>query len=320
MQTKFGDDGKRDLEEKYFRQKLTIQIKNGKNKGKITTVYNKFTSSGVYDIRYKKGNQIFIEGNKITGAKRDTFVVVILAILFGLFLLIGGSSGILTILSLILNMGAFFFVIYLYTKGMNILFTTIPMTIFFTAMLLFFMYGKSSRTYLSFISTIITVAMVTTITSIVILIGDSIDFDFMDYLIQPYSPLDATYILISEILVGSLGAIMDVVVTMIMTVDQIAETGISPGRKEFISSCRNLGDDLAGTMIGLMFFTNIAAGIPFFMLALRNGIAFRTIIKHHMFFELLRFLTGSIGVILAIPISAFVAIYFCKIKGEKKKW
>lgn len=310
IKTKVNSDGNRDFEEKYYSQTIKVVIKNGENKGKALYLKNDFTSSGVYDMKYKKGDQLFIEGNKITGVKRDTYVVLVLSTLFGLFLMVGGASGILTIFSLIANLLAFFFVIYLYTKGINILYATIPMTIFFTGMLLFFMYGRNIKTYLSFFSTLITVFLVTGISLISIKFGSTIDFDFMEYLNQPYTQIDATYILLSEILIGSLGAVMDIVVTMTITVDQIYKTGISPGKKDFISSCRNLGDDLVGTMIGLMFFTNIAAGIPFFMLALRNGIPFLTIIKHNMFFDLMRFLTGSIGIVLAIPISSGIAIYF----------
>ena len=140
------------------------------------------------------------------------------------------------------------------------------MSIFFTAMLLFFMYGKNIRTYLSFFGTIVTVLITLAISALVIRFGDKIDYDFMDYLLMPYSQRDATFIFMSEILVGCLGAVMDVVVTVVMTVDQISETAVAPGKKQFIASCRAVGDDLIGTMTALMFFTNIAACLPNFIL------------------------------------------------------
>ena len=112
---------------------------------------------------------------------------------------------------------------------------------------------------------------------------------------------------------------MDVVVTMIMTVDQISETAEAPGRKEFISSCREVGDDLVGTMITLMFFTNIAASMPNIILSMRNGIGFRTILRYNSFFELARFLTGSISVVLAIPISGAIAIYYYRKTCQRER-
>ncbi len=326
---------------------------NGKYKGKIVTLTNEYGKSEVYDTKYSKGDRVFIEQIKhtsksgagaaaastsksgagaaaastsksgatlmgnISGTKRDWLVAIVLTILFGLFLLVGGKKGALTILSLVLNMGAFYVVLLLYTKGTNILAMTIPMTIFFTAMLLFFMHGRSEKTMLSFVATIITILATTAIAAIVIHFGERIDYDFMDYLNQPYDQDDANLIFISEILVGCLGAVMDVVVTMVMTVDQITETGMAVTRRNYIDSCRAVGDDLVGTMINLMLFTNIAACIPRFILFMRNGIAFTTILKYNVFFELARFLTGSIGVVLAIPVSAALAIWYYRKKVAK---
>lgn len=342
---KENDDGDHTYKEKYIRQDIEAQLVNGKHKGHRVHLTNKYEKSRVYTTGYSKGDKIFVDnlsyvdsdrhkdtasaklsngstarksfdGGKayaltgsVAGAKRDTFVVMALAVLFGLFLLVGGSHGLLTIFSLLLNMGAFYVVLILHSKGTNILFTTIPMSIFFTAMLLFFMYGKNIRTYLSFFGTVITILITMLLSALVINFGGKIDYDFMDYLTMPYSQRDATFIFLSEILVGSLGAVMDVVVTIVMTVDRISATAIAPERKDFIASCRAVGDDLIGTMTALMFFTNIAACLPNFILSLRNGIAFRTILRYNTFFETARFLTGSIAIVLAIPIASYIAIH-----------
>ena len=323
-----GDDGKHTYEEKYIRQSLKIKLLNGEKKGRILLSENRYEKSEVYTVKLSPGDKIFVEKISLQkgqlhglfgGVKRDTFVILVLVFLFGMFLLTGGKHGILTIFSLILNMAAFYLVLLLYLKGVNLLFTMIPMSIFFTAMLLFFMYGKNKRTYLSFAATIITVLITVIISTVIIYFGGQIDYDFMDYLIMPYSQRDAGFIFISEILVGCLGAVMDVVVTMIMTVDQISETAEAPGRKEFISSCREVGDDLVGTMITLMFFTNIAASMPNIILSMRNGIGFRTILRYNSFFELARFLTGSISVVLAIPISGAIAIYYYRKTCQRER-
>ena len=51
---------------------------------------------------------------------------------------------------------------------------------------------------------------------------------------------------------------------------------------------------------------------------MRNGIAFRTIIRYNLFFELARFLTGSISIVAAIPISAFVAVWWYGRKEQEE--
>ena len=329
VKTRTGFDGTHEYEEKYYEQTITAKLMNGIHKGKTVRLTNTYAESTVYDTKYKAGDDVFVESlesssndgpliGKVAGIKRDHYVVLVLTLLFGLFLLIDGKKGTLTIFSLVLNMIVFYYMLVLYNHGTNILALSIPMVIFFTAMLLFFMLGISEKTLLSFVATMITVAVTTAIAAIVMKFSE-IDYTFMDYLQQPFDPVDAGYIFLSELLIGCLGAIMDVVVTVIMTVNQMISHTPDLNSKTLIKSCRNVGDDVVGTMINIMFFTNIAASLPFFILSMRNGIAVLTILKYHVFFELARFLVGSIGVVLSIPISGFLAAYYYKQQRKAKK-
>ena len=329
VKTRTGFDGTHEYEEKYYEQTITAKLMNGIHKGKTVRLTNTYAESTVYDTKYKAGDDVFVESlesssndgpliGKVAGIKRDHYVVLVLTLLFGLFLLIDGKKGTLTIFSLVLNMIVFYYMLVLYNHGTNILALSIPMVIFFTAMLLFFMHGISEKTLLSFVATMITVAVTTAIAAIVMKFSE-IDYTFMDYLQQPFDPVDAGYIFLSELLIGCLGAIMDVVVTVIMSVNQMISHTPDLNSKTLIKSCRNVGDDVVGTMINIMFFTNIAASLPFFILSMRNGIAVLTILKYHVFFELARFLVGSIGVVLSIPISGFLAAYYYKQQRKAKK-
>ena len=327
VDSKKGFDGKREYVETYYQQTLTVEIRNGVHKGAIMKATHTCTSSGVYDTKYKKGDDVFVEkivagedgsfACNVTETKRDYVVATVAALLFTLFLLVAGKEGGLTIVSLVLNVVAFYVVLRLYLEGYNILFMTIPMVVFFTAMLLIFMHGNSRRTWVSLIAVLATAALTTAVASMV-LRHSTVDYMFMEYLIQPFDPVDAGYIFLAEILIGALGAIMDVVVTIVMTVDQIMLHNPDTSRKSLWKSCRAVGDDVVGTMLGIMFFANVAASIPFMMLCMRNGFSFLTILRYHTFFEIARFLTGSIGIVLSIPIATLVAVtWYQKRKAVK---
>lgn len=325
--SKKGFDGKREYEEKYYEQTLTVKIRNGVHKGGEMQAKHICASSGVYDTAYKKGDDVFVEKIEagedgiftcnVTETKRDYVVATVAALLFALFLLVAGKEGSMTIVSLVLNVAAFYVVLRLYLNGHNILFMTIPMVVFFTAMLLIFMHGWNRKTWVSLIAVLATAAVTTAIAAVV-LQHSNVDYNFMEYLIQPFDPVDAGYIFLAEILIGALGAIMDVVVTIVMTVDQIVLHNPEADKKSLWKSCRTVGDDVVGTMLGIMFFANVAASIPFMMLCMRNGFHFLTILRYHSFFELARFLTGSIGIVLSIPIAAFVAVTWYRLRKEGK--
>lgn len=326
QETKTGFDGTHTYEETYYLQKLSVEIRNGEHRGKILTAEHLCSSSGVYDTAYKKGDDVFVEKitvskddgliGSVTETKRDYIVAAVAALLFSLFLMVAGREGAMTIVSLLLNVVAFYLVLVLYLKGHNILFLTIPMVIFFTAMLLFFMHGINAKSIVSLAAVLITAALTTLIAAAVMFVS-TIDYEFMEYLIQPYDPVDAGYIFLAEILIGALGAIMDVVVTITMTVDQITLHNPSADKKSLWKSCRTVGDDVVGTMLGIMFFANVAASIPFIMLCMRNGFTFLTILRYHSFFELTRFLTGSIGIVLSIPVASFIAVAYYTRRQKK---
>ncbi len=325
-ESKTGFDGTREYEEKYYQQKMTIELKNGEHRGEILKAEHHCTSSGVYDTAYRKGDDVFVEkiavaedgsltGN-VTETKRDYIVATVAALLFSLFLAVAGRGGAMTIASLLLNVAAFYVALSLYLKGHNILYMTIPMVVFFTVMLLFFMHGNHRRTWVAFTAVIVTATLTTCIATMVLRFS-TVDYEFMEYLMQPYDPIDAGYIFLAEILIGALGAITDVVVTITITVDQIMEHQPDTDKKSLWKSCRTVGDDVVGTMLGIMFFTNVATSIPFIMLCMRNGFSFLTILRYHSFFELARFLTGSIGIVLSIPVAALIAVSYYKRKAVK---
>lgn len=323
--TQKGYEGR--YEEKYYNQQLIGEIKNGNFKGQKVYMENKCTKSGVYDTTYHKGDDVFIEkldnskNGKITATvsspKRDFYVATAIVSMLGFFILIGGSKSMLTVLSLALNLGCFYIVILLYFKGFNILLLSIPMVIIFAAMLLLFMYGRNIKTLLAFAATVITTTIPIIIAIISLKFSDNIDYDFLEYIIEPYDPLDAQNIFLAEIIVGCLGAVMDVVVTMIVTIEEITLANPNIDKKSIIKSCRNVGDEIVGTMIAIMFFTNLASDIPFFILSMRNGIAIRTILRYNYFFEIGRFLTGSIAIVLAIPIASLIGIMYYKRRIKK---
>lgn len=299
-------------EEKYYEQQINARLRNGKFAGKKVELKNQYAKSCVYDVKYNAGDYIFIDKlgeNKGSlrgipgGLKRDYIIAFSLMTLFILFIFIAGKDGLMTSLSLCLNLLVFYIVLCLYFKGFNILCLTIPMVIVFIFLLLVFLNGAGKITWIGFFSSVTVIMMVMLITRLVMAFSAKPDYDFMDFLIQPYSPLDAERIFISQIIIGCTGAVMDVTITVVITLTEIAARSDNISAKELFISSRNVGDDMVGTMIPVMFFTNIATDIPFFILSLRNSMTIHSIIVHHCFFAAARFLTGSIAVVISVPVA-----------------
>ena len=165
---------------------------------------------------------------------------------------------------------------------------------------------------MSLTATLAAVAVIGLISSALILLGPDLNYAFLDYIPEPYTQTEADLIFISEILMGGLGVIMDIAVTITATSSELI--GKNPGisRKSLLESCRQVGDDITGAMINVVFFTNVASVMPLFILSMRNDISFVTVIKNNTFFETARFLTGAIGIIITIPLSILAASFFIR--------
>ena len=66
------------------------------------------------------------------------------------------------------------------------------------------------------------------------------------------------------------------------------------------------------TMSNVLFFTYLAASLPIFVLAIRNGYSLNNYIRNSFSLEISRFLVGSIGIVMTIPISTFISIKIFK--------
>ena len=77
---------------------------------------------------------------------------------------------------------------------------------------------------------------------------------------------------------------------------------------EMISSCKTIGKDILPTMINVLFYTYLCSTLSVFVLAIRNGYSVYNYITENYTLELLRFILGSISLIIAIPSSIFIGI------------
>ncbi|WP_051280603.1 YibE/F family protein [Anaerovorax odorimutans] len=309
--------GNRGETEKYYNQELMGTILNGKLEGKTVYMKNQYTFSGVYDDEYKAGDEVFITLNNknndklvgsISGLKRDKYMAVLFTAFFMLIVLVINKRGLLTIISLIINIGIFLYAIHLYIMGKNILSLSIVMVIVFTCLSLILISGLNKKTFAAIISTLISICFTMLIFKIV-MAYTGVDYAFMEYLVNPN---DLPEIFMSQILLGGLGATMDVSITMSSTISELINKNNDISANSLFKSGREVGHDIMGTMINVMMFTYICGTIPIIVLKMKNDISLTTIIMRHIPFELYRFLIGSIGILLSIPISLLISIILFK--------
>ena len=251
----------------------------------------------------------------IDGVKRDTYV----ALLAGLFLigmiLISGKQGVLTLISLGINASVFIFAMSLYLQGKNFIQLCFFMVIVFcVATLVLSGGGFSRKTFGAILSTFITLIITFLIYKIVITYIEYPPYELMDYI---FNSDDLDHIFMAGIIIGCLGAMMDIAITIHSAVNELVRTSKNITKKDLIQSIREIGHDIMGTMINVLLFTYISGSLPLIVIKIVNGYSLPSLIHFNIIFELIRFLVGSIGIVLAIPIAGAVAVLFA-MRGKTK--
>ena len=109
---------------------------------------------------------------------------------------------------------------------------------------------------------------------------------------------------------------MDVAITISAAMAELLEKNKKISAKKLTKSAKEIGKDIMSTMTGVLFFTYLSAGLPVFILAIRNGFSIHNYITSNFSLELTRFLVGSIGIIMTIPISSHITVSMMKRGGK----
>ncbi len=125
-------------------------------------------------------------------------------------------------------------------------------------------------------------------------------------------------LLLAGIIIGALGVLDDVVISQVMLVKELKESNPSLGKMQIYSQAMRVGVSHLSSMVNTLFLAYAGASLPLLMLfSVRQEpfLTFSQVIGNEIIAtEIVRSLTGSIGLILAVPISTFLAVRFIKDK------
>ncbi len=313
-----GPDGE---EEAYYDQLLTVKLLNGSDKGDVITLNNTYTSSGVNDERYYKGSQLLIalndsgDGGSILEKKRDMYVALFFAMFVFLMAAVSGKHGMVVMVSFIINLVLLLVALKIYDQYGNLIRVTMAVMIIFSILTLMFAGGLHRKTWVAVISTLITILLCLVIYMVTMRTSERIPYEMMDYIVNPKDLAD---LFLAGTLMGSLGAVMDVCISISAGVSEVVEKTSGITLKALISSIREMGYDIMGTMINVLFFTYLSGTIPILVIKIKNGYTLYHLVKFQLVFETICFLIGAIGIVLAIPVSGFFSLlFFGNIKGRR---
>ncbi|MGI8323032.1 YibE/F family protein [Bacillus velezensis] len=310
--------------DKIFNQTITARLENGSQKGQLIHLSNQYSSSGANDQKYSIGDEVFVSIDKgkpsnrdISGSiidkKRDKQLLLIAWVFIFTLLIVGKKQGFFSIVSLMFNAVLLSFALDLYRKHPNIglIFICGVCILIFTVISLLLVSGFHAKTYAAIAATLAGTFVSLLITYLVMLAtGEKgLRYEEMQYLTRPYHT-----VFMAGVFIGSLGAVMDVAITMTSSVFGLYEENNGISLQALRRSGMEIGKDIMGAMTNILFFAYISGSIPMMLLYLKNDSPIGFTLSMNISLEIARALAGGIGIVLAIPASLYASIFFIKRK------
>ncbi|WP_025026948.1 YibE/F family protein [Caldalkalibacillus mannanilyticus] len=304
-------------------QHLEIKITSGKHKGKEFTIKNTIEMISPYKLIVKKGDTILlnlteneageVETLRLYEISRENSIIAIIALFMILLVVIGGMAGVKSILTLAFTALMIGFVFLpLVLRGWNPILTSIGISIIITALTLVVISGYNKKTVTAILGT---VGGVIVAGSISLLVGSTArltglgnDDAQMLAFIPQHMQLDFKGLLFAGIIIGALGAVMDVTLSVASAMREIEEVQPKIKNKDLIRSGMNIGKDIMGSMSNTLILAYAGGAIHLMLLFSIFKMTPREIVNLDLIAsEIIRAMAGSIGLICAIPLTAFLA-------------
>lgn len=246
-------------------------------------------------------------------------ILILLIILFILMIFIGGKRGIQSFFTLILNFFTLYFMLILIAAKIDPIKTTFVGAIIISFFSLFFLNGFNRKTLSSLISVIIVILLVmacvykTSINSNIQ--GFSSEQTDLVSFYNLYVQLNFSKIVICEVLIGLLGAIIDVSISISSSMNELYNANPQISTRKLFISGMNIGKDILGTMTNTLFFAYISSFMTLMIYFKQLHYSLSTIINAKVFCsEFFQSICCGIGIVLIIPLTAFISSNLVKHK------
>lgn len=115
-------------------------------------------------------------------------------------------------------------------------------------------------------------------------------------------------ILLAGIVIGALGVLDDITISQAAIVDELAKTANLTKAKDLYTRSMVIGKDHITSMVNTLVLAYTGASLPLLLIFTNNPHPFMEIINYELIAEeIIRTLVGSIGLILAVPITTMIA-------------
>lgn len=228
--------------------------------------------------------------------------------------LVGGWKGFKSILSLAFTGVTILFILFpLMYRGYSPLLMSVIICTIATIFSMMMIGGLSTKTAAATIGTVFGV-IASAVAAMVFghfagISGYNVsDIENLIY-VQQITSIKVGELLFSGIIISALGAVTDVGVSVASTIQEIHQTDPNLGKRKLFLSGIHVGRDMMGTMVDTLILAYVGTALSTLVTNYAYDLSYNQLINsNNIGIEIMQSLAGSLGIVLAVPITALVAV------------
>lgn len=308
---------------------LLLEILTGRYKGDTLVVTNYF--SAMYNVDVGVGDKVILrvdtvaEGDyqvSIYNYNRTPLLLVFIGIFALALILIGGKQGLQAFLGLVFTfVSIVFFLVPMTLRGAPSVLLTI-LLVAVTSVVSFYLLGgwqpKTVGATLGCLCGVCFAALLGAVASRLVHVS-AYQMDEAEALMlaQYENALQMRGLFLSGVLIASLGAVMDIAMSVASAMDELKSKRTDITRRELFLSGMRVGKDATGTMANTLVLAFAGSSFNMMILIYSYRVSFTQLMNtDFVAVELIRGLAGSLGIIGAVPCVAAITAFLLSRKTD----
>jgi uncharacterized membrane protein len=302
-------------------QEMRIQLLDGQKKGEVGFLENDLVMLGVGDVIFVN-RLIAIDGTEyfiFKDVERRTPLVFLIAIFVALVVWLSGWQGVRAVVSLSLSILAILYVLIpAMVAGYSPALVSLLVAGVILSFTLFLTHGFKPRVVVTFFGTFGAVAVTCLLAYIWVewmkFTGFSDDASvYLNF--ATGGKLDLVGLLLGGIIIGLLGVLDDVSITQASVVEELKAANHQLGFKELYQRALRVGKDHVGSLVNTLALAYAGAALPMLLLFSYSESSPLILVNQEVIAaEIVRIIVGSIGLVLAVPLTTAMAAWYFRNK------
>ena len=302
---------------------IEVKIISGAEKGRQVKAQYEEGIAGKLQV----GDKVVInnpnsQGNYyVVDPYRLNYLLFFILLFFAVAIYFGHKRGIYSILGLVISvLIIFYYLIPQIIAGGRPLIVSLIAALLISVISLFVAHGFSKRTTIAFVSTIISLAIAVFTDLVMVYVSKLTGTSSEEalYLRFGNSPVDFQGILLGGILIGVLGILDDITTAQTAAVEEIHQANQTLSFADLYRRGLSVGREHIVSLINTLVLAYVGVFLPMILLLVssKGGSLWVVMNSGLMAEEIVRTLVGSLVLVIAVPLTTFLAAYYYSKKNN----